>query len=200
MIEYPHCWRFNEVTNTCSLDECRNKAWLNSNEHRDWVSHYQRTHNLSSYKEAKKGFEHDQTVASKDAQLKRIIDEIKDEIDKYKPHYYVETIKAKYIPHSPKSFHDSFFVIKEEIIKEHCGINSTHKERIAKCNSYDEAQALVNQLQTTIPVTTDDDVKEYKICPKCGSDLVERTGMYGDFVGCSNYPSCDYSRKEWSKL
>lgn len=29
-------------------------------------------------------------------------------------------------------------------------------------------------------------------CPECGSDLVERKGRYGVFVGCSNYPSCKY--------
>ncbi len=32
------------------------------------------------------------------------------------------------------------------------------------------------------------------ICPKCGEKLVERTGKYGKFVGCSNYPKCKYTR------
>lgn len=27
-------------------------------------------------------------------------------------------------------------------------------------------------------------------CPKCGSDMRERTGRYGPFLGCSNYPAC----------
>jgi DNA topoisomerase I len=31
-------------------------------------------------------------------------------------------------------------------------------------------------------------------CPKCGSPLVERSGRYGDFIACSNYPKCKYSR------
>lgn len=31
------------------------------------------------------------------------------------------------------------------------------------------------------------------ICPKCGGKLVERTGKYGNFIGCSNYPKCKYT-------
>ena len=31
-----------------------------------------------------------------------------------------------------------------------------------------------------------------KICPKCGSKLVEKSGRYGHFWGCSNYPECKY--------
>ena len=32
-------------------------------------------------------------------------------------------------------------------------------------------------------------------CPNCGSKLVMRKGKYGDFVGCSNYPNCKYTRE-----
>lgn len=31
-----------------------------------------------------------------------------------------------------------------------------------------------------------------KICPECGSKLVEKSGRYGHFWGCSNYPECKY--------
>jgi hypothetical protein len=30
-------------------------------------------------------------------------------------------------------------------------------------------------------------------CPLCGGNLVLRTGRYGSFYGCSNYPQCKYS-------
>ncbi|MFX1479871.1 MAG: type I DNA topoisomerase [Promethearchaeota archaeon] len=30
-------------------------------------------------------------------------------------------------------------------------------------------------------------------CPKCGSDLQERTGKYGKFLGCTNFPQCRYT-------
>ena len=31
-------------------------------------------------------------------------------------------------------------------------------------------------------------------CPKCGSNLVKRSGKYGDFLGCSNYPDCKHTQ------
>ena len=33
-------------------------------------------------------------------------------------------------------------------------------------------------------------------CPECGGDLVIRKGKFGDFVACSNYPTCKYVKKE----
>ena len=35
-----------------------------------------------------------------------------------------------------------------------------------------------------------------EVCPECGSPLVKRNGRYGEFVACSNYPSCKYIKKE----
>lgn len=32
-------------------------------------------------------------------------------------------------------------------------------------------------------------------CPKCGGRLVPRSGQYGKFMGCSNYPDCKYTKK-----
>ena len=34
-----------------------------------------------------------------------------------------------------------------------------------------------------------------EMCPECGSPLVKRTGRYGEFVACSNYPECKYIKK-----
>lgn len=31
------------------------------------------------------------------------------------------------------------------------------------------------------------------ICPRCGGKLVSRSGKYGRFTGCSNYPKCRYT-------
>ena len=43
-------------------------------------------------------------------------------------------------------------------------------------------------------------VVEGRVCPKCGSPLVYRKGKYGEFIGCSNYPSCTYIEKEEPKV
>ena len=37
--------------------------------------------------------------------------------------------------------------------------------------------------------------KSNRTCPKCGGYLKNRKGKYGDFLGCSSYPNCDYTKK-----
>lgn len=32
-------------------------------------------------------------------------------------------------------------------------------------------------------------------CPWCGGRLIERAGKYGNFIGCSNYPRCKFTKK-----
>ena len=34
-------------------------------------------------------------------------------------------------------------------------------------------------------------------CPDCGATLVARNGKYGNFIGCSGYPRCRYTRDDW---
>ena len=41
-----------------------------------------------------------------------------------------------------------------------------------------------------------EDEETGEMCPECGSPLVKRTGRYGEFVACSNYPECKYIKKE----
>ena len=38
------------------------------------------------------------------------------------------------------------------------------------------------------------------VCPKCGKELVYRTGKYGEFMACSGYPSCKYIHQEEKKV
>ncbi len=38
--------------------------------------------------------------------------------------------------------------------------------------------------------------KTGEVCPECGCDLVVRKGKFGEFVACSNYPTCKYIKKE----
>lgn len=32
-------------------------------------------------------------------------------------------------------------------------------------------------------------------CPKCNAAMIKRTGKYGDFYGCLNYPKCKYTER-----
>lgn len=34
-----------------------------------------------------------------------------------------------------------------------------------------------------------------KVCPNCGAKLKFREGKYGEFLGCSKFPSCRYTMK-----
>lgn len=45
-------------------------------------------------------------------------------------------------------------------------------------------------------IYVDEDEKVNRNCPKCGAPLVKKKSKYGEFVGCSNYPHCDYREKE----
>jgi len=36
--------------------------------------------------------------------------------------------------------------------------------------------------------------KEYELCPECGSELSVRHSKHGSFIGCNNYPNCQYIR------
>ena len=36
--------------------------------------------------------------------------------------------------------------------------------------------------------------KEYQVCPECGSELTIKHGKSGAFLGCVNYPNCQYTR------
>ena len=38
--------------------------------------------------------------------------------------------------------------------------------------------------------------KTGETCPECGSPLVIRKGKYGEFIACSNYPTCKFIKKE----
>ncbi len=33
-----------------------------------------------------------------------------------------------------------------------------------------------------------------EICPQCGGELRKRSGKFGDFYGCMNYPNCRFTR------
>lgn len=34
-----------------------------------------------------------------------------------------------------------------------------------------------------------------EVCPRCGGSLVVKKGRYGEFIGCSNFPICKYTKK-----
>ena len=36
--------------------------------------------------------------------------------------------------------------------------------------------------------------KTSNVCPKCGSELIEKNGKFGKFLGCNAFPKCDFTK------
>lgn len=45
------------------------------------------------------------------------------------------------------------------------------------------------------PVAIKKRAYDSNVCPDCGGQLKEKSGKFGLFIGCSNYPRCRYTRK-----
>ena len=54
----------------------------------------------------------------------------------------------------------------------------------------------VKNIQENIEKQTQD---TNMICPQCGGKLIKKKGKYGHFIGCSNYPNCNYIKKRSTK-
>ena len=50
----------------------------------------------------------------------------------------------------------------------------------------DEGKTNIKSLKVTIPTGEN--------CPECGKELVQRKGRFGEFVACSGFPKCKYSK------
>lgn len=61
-------------------------------------------------------------------------------------------------------------------------------------NFYEEFEPAVKTAFSEIPKKEAE--KTGEDCPECGSPMVIRKGKYGEFVACSNYPTCKYIKSE----
>lgn len=74
--------------------------------------------------------------------------------------------------------------VKEEIYLKLMDLNIDNKE-----NRKAHIKAIHNNLAAQAEKI------DNNICPKCGGTLILRTGKYGRFKGCSNYPKCRFITK-----
>ncbi len=91
---------------------------------------------------------------------------------------------------------------KTDIICDKCGATMVIRQgrfgRFAACPNYPECRntkqidkdGRIVEKKTEEPVYVEDE-----LCPDCGSRLVRRQGRYGDFIACSRYPECKYTRE-----
>ncbi len=65
------------------------------------------------------------------------------------------------------------------------------------CSGYPECKNIRKiDKKSGATVTVAPPVEIDEICPKDGAKLVIRQGRFGEFISCSNYPKCDYIKRE----
>ncbi|MGH7640870.1 MAG: type I DNA topoisomerase [Candidatus Dormibacteria bacterium] len=57
---------------------------------------------------------------------------------------------------------------------------------------YEPFARVLDQAQETMPRVKVKAAPTGGTCPRCGAELVQRQGRFGEFVGCSRYPECDF--------
>lgn len=81
-----------------------------------------------------------------------------------------------------------------ETIKTYNNEMLTTEEVKESLNKVLESMSTIRQDIKTHVKNIKDTLEENKrTCPRCKSELVERIGVYGKFLGCSSYPKCRYT-------
>ncbi len=95
-------------------------------------------------------------------------------------------------------------VEETDIICEKCGSTMILKNgrfgKFAACPNYPECKntkpLVKKEAAPVLPLEGEEACK----CEKCGSDMVLRTGRYGAFYACSNYPECKFTKQKGKGL
>ena len=117
---------------------------------------------------------------------------------------YIELEKKRILPteiaftvtemleeHFPEIVDSGFTSNMEETLDE-VAEGTTHWQTILKAfytpflQKIEEGKKNIKSLKVAIPTGED--------CPKCGSELLLRKGRYGEFIACSNFPKCKYTK------
>ena len=81
-------------------------------------------------------------------------------------------------------------VLREFWTEFHAHIDDTKELRVA------QVLDALNEALAPLVFPTREDGSNPRICPTCGTgNLSLKLGKYGAFVGCSNYPDCNYTRQ-----
>ena len=81
---------------------------------------------------------------------------------------------------------------------------SSHSEErrlmyVAMTRAKNQVFLLTNQKNKSLFIRElekkDQNDENMKLCKECGGEMVERTGLYGPFYGCSNFPYCIHKEK-----
>lgn len=59
---------------------------------------------------------------------------------------------------------------------------------------YEPFEQTLQRAEARIPVVEVPEVEIGEACPQCGKPLVRKHGRFGEFIACSGYPECRYTR------
>lgn len=77
------------------------------------------------------------------------------------------------------------------------GGKSTYSNLQTLCHRCNSMKSNTVEHGAVNPKAARQGVKE--ICSLCGAPMIKRIGKYGDYLGCSNYPKCKYTRQIMKK-
>lgn len=110
---------------------------------------------------------------------------------------YVKALKDFYVP-----FASSLKKVEENIkpiICDKCGspmeIKIGRYGRFLACTNYPECKNIKSLKEVANGNGNNEPEYTGDICPKCGSKTIYRYGKFGKFIGCSNYPDCDFTKR-----
>lgn len=92
----------------------------------------------------------------------------------------LDDIKKKILLYNEEKLNINLIGIKNKLLELNILDRSKRKEHVTKIrDNIKDKNIIINNM----------------ICPKCDGALVERTGKYGPFIGCSNFPRCRFTKK-----
>ncbi len=126
------------------------------------------------------------------AQMEEELDEIAEGENKYE-----NVLTDFYVP-----FKNILDEVEKKIAKPKCDLCGADMEikvgrfgRFLACTNYPNCKNVKSLKEFSSKENKVEPVEQLdEKCPKCGNQLVYRNSKYGKFIGCSNYPECDYTR------
>lgn len=84
---------------------------------------------------------------------------------------------------------NSQFTHEAEKLAATCNVELWNRNRLVEEFKIEEVQCFKDS----------ENYKDKEVCPYCEGKLILKKGVYGSFLGCSNYPKCRYTQKVKSK-
>lgn len=86
------------------------------------------------------------------------------------------------------------YILNAQPVAQNLDVNAI-TSKILSSNVIDKNARINHVTQIQNKQVAQSQLESQMVCPKCGSKLVERSGKYGKFIGCTGYPKCRFVKK-----